>query len=71
MLPKLNLIEIFIPTVLSHNHIESIEISSLTGLTKLSLAHNELREIPNTKVYYTCSVKTLLCLFACLFVSLE
>ena len=36
--------------VLSHNEIEEIDISSLAGLSKLSLSHNNLHEIPDLKV---------------------
>ena len=36
--------------VLSHNQFESIDITKLTELTKLSISHNNLHSIPDTKV---------------------
>lgn len=38
--------------VLSHNNFNSIDISSLSQLTKLSLSHNHLTSVPNTKVHF-------------------
>ena len=37
--------------VLSHNKFKTIDVSQLTQLTKLSLSHNQLQSVPNTKVY--------------------
>lgn len=38
--------------VLSHNLFELIDISSLVALTKLSLSHNRLSNIPDTRVMW-------------------
>lgn len=38
--------------VLSHNLFELIDISSLATLTKLSLSHNRLSNIPDTRVMW-------------------